>query len=219
MRNREWPYFAKWTGGLPTVEAHSRGAIGAGGHYSYGIAGGARVVWQINVVPMVTSDALKFRAFLHSLRGAAGTFRITMPAPRVAGGAASGKQGYSDTTLHSDGTPFSDNVDSGVTQISTGTVSGGAASGATSFTVSGFTAIQGAWMTVATASGQQLVRVSSVSGSTVTVRPALRATVAVGAVLHHGPVTAAFRLIGNPPAVPLIVLRSKGLTLDCEEAY
>lgn len=209
MRNREWPAFAKWTGELPTVEAHSRGGAGAFGHYSFGVGGGARVTWSINVVPMIASDALKFRAFLHSLRGGAGTFTIAMPVQNV----AASKQGYSDGTLHSDGTPFSDAV------AFTGTAGGAASAGANSISVSGFTATQGSWMAVETANGSQLVRVVSVSGGTVGVRPALRAAVSSGATIMQGPVTGTFRLIGNPPAVPLIVLRSKGITVDCEEAY
>jgi hypothetical protein len=218
MRNRTWPITAKYTGELPIIEAHSRGGQGAGGHYNFGIGGGARVTWSLNIVPMNTGDALKFRAFLHSLRGSGGTFGITMPAPSVAGGAVSGLQGYSDTTLHSDGTPFSDTIDTSVMQLSEGTVAA-ASTGATALVITGFTAVAGAWMTITTAAGLQLVRVTSVSGSTATVRPALRAAVSASAAVRHGPVTGIFRLIGNPPAVPLIVTRSKGLTLECEEAY
>jgi hypothetical protein len=219
MRNQPWPEFAKWSGQLPTVEAHSRGGRGAFGHYSHGIAGGARVTWSLNIVPMVTSDALRFRAFLHSLRGSGGTFRIRMPAPRVAGGVVSGLQGYSDATLHSDGTPFSDTIDSGVAVETTGTTSGAASAGAQSMTVSGITAVVGSWLMVVTANGPQLLNVISVSGGTVGFRPALRAAVSSGATVNHGPVTAAFRVIGNVPAVPLIVLRSKGFSLECEEQY
>lgn len=218
MRKRSWPIAAKYTGELPAIEAHSRGGQGAFGHYSFGIGGGARVVWTLNIVPMNTSDALKFRAFLHSLRGSGGTFVITMPAPAVAGGAVSAPTGYSDTTLHSDGTPFSDYIDTSVMTVSEGTVAA-AASGATSLVVTGFTPVAGAWMTVTTAAGLQLVRVSSVSGSTATIRPALRAAVSASAAVRHGPVDGTFRLIGNAPAVPLIVTRSKGFSLECEEAY
>lgn len=219
MRNREFPTFAKYTGDLPTVEAHSRGGRGEFGHYSFGKGGGARVTWRLNLVAMATANALEMRAFLHSLRGSGGTFVMRMPAPRIAGGVSSGLQGYSDGTLHSDGTPFSDTVDSSVMQVSAGTSSGVVASGASSVTVSGFTPVAGAWMTLATANGPQLVRVSSVSGSTAEFRPALRAAVASGAQIHHGPVTAAFRVIGNVPAVPLILTRSREFALDCEEAY
>lgn len=218
MRNRAWPDFAKWAGDLPTVEAHSRGGRGAFGHHAFGVGGGARVTWSINVVPMTTENALRFRAFLHSLRGSAGTFRIAMPAPNVSGSIGV-PEGYSDDTLHSDDTPFSDSTDSTLMQLTAGATSATASAGATSMSVTGVTPIVGAWMTVATANGPQLVRVTSFSAPTVGIRPALRAAVASGAVVHHGPVTATMRVIGNVPAVPLIVLRSKGFSLDCEEAY
>lgn len=187
MRNRSWPITAKYTGELPVIEAHSRGGQGSFGHYSFGIGGGARVVWTLNIVPMNTSDAVKFRAFLHSLRGSGGSFDITMPT--ISGGA-----------------------------LQTGTVAA-AASGATSLVVTGFTPVAGAWMTVTTAGGSQLVRVTGVSGPTATIRPALRSAAAASAAVAQGPVTGTFRLIGNAPAIPLIVTRSKGFTLECEEAY
>ena len=219
MRNVYWPAAAKWTGSLPTIEAHSRGGYGTFGHYAYGIGGGARVTWSIDVVPMCTSDALKFRAFLHSLRGPAGSFLMRMPTPRLASADTLGPLGYSDDTLHSDDTPFSDDVADWAAVEQVGTANVAAAAGATSLTVIEFTAEVGAWMTVVTAAGTQLVRVVSEAGGAVGIRPALRAAVASGAAVTHGPVYAAFRLIGNAPAVPLILQRSQGFTIDCEEVY
>lgn len=212
MRDVAFPAFAKWRGGLPSVEAHSRGGAGLFGHEAYELAGGARVVWSFEVVPMNTSDALKFRAFLHLLRGTGGSFTINTPLANRS--ATRTVMGYSDDTLHSDDTPYSD---SGA--VSYGTASGSASAGATSLTVTGFTPTPGEWMQVETATGNQTVHVATVSGSTVTFRPALRAAVASGAFISFGGAPITMRIVGATPVVSLVNGYSKPLTLDCEEFY
>lgn len=210
MRSVSFPTFAKWRGGLPSVEAHSRGGAGLFGHEAYELAGGARVVWSFEVVSMKTSDALKFRAFLHSLRGSSGSFTIGLPPANRSFTVSA----YSDDTLHSDDTPY---ADGGAAYY--GTTSASASSGANSMTVTGFTPTPGEWMQVVTASGNQTVHVSGVSGSTVTFRPAIRAAVASGAAVVFGAPPITMRLIGATPVLSLVNGYSKPLTLDCEEFY
>ncbi len=65
----------------------------------------------------------------------------------------------------------------------------------------------------------QLFRIGAVSGGAVTVRPRLRAAIAGGTAGTSGPVVAAFRLAGDPPAVQLINGRSAAVQVEIEEAY
>lgn len=208
MRNRNFPTFAKIRSGEPTVEAHSRGDQGAGGHYAFAIGGGARVVWNMSIAAMCTPDALEFRAFLHSLRGTGGTFGLKVPGSPVTSGTV-GAQSlivYTDGTTHTDGQPYSDSV-----------VSGAALKGSDSVTVTAPLASlkAGEFALI----GSQLVRVVSVSGNNIFIRPRLRADAPAGTAVSFGAVVGTFRLSKSAPPVPLVVGRSLELTLEIEEAY
>ncbi len=214
-----WPSFAKITRGIPGIEAHHRGGAGVGGHYSHERAPGAAWRWTLAIAPMVTADALKFRAFLHGLRGANGAFEMPMPARDTSTGAVDGGAAvlsrYSEPTTYSDGTTYTDYV------VASGTTASAAADAHT-ITVSGFSAgvIQvGGFLTVVTATGTQLLRVVAVSGNDITFRPRLRAAVSSGAAVAYGRVTGMFRLTGNPPAVPLMPGRSGAFDIELEEVY
>jgi hypothetical protein len=219
MHNRPFPAFARIRAGEPDVEAHSRGGTGAGGHYAFGLGGGARLVWQAVIAPMCTADALEFRAFLHSLRGPSGSVAMVMPTrlATTVGALAD----YTDGTDHTDGTVYDDNV-TNAPGLVIGSVTAAAPAGTKSVgTNAGFapSLTVGEFIAIATVAGLQVVRVTAVSALFVAFRPRLRAATVAGAVVHGGPVTGRFRLVGNPPVVPLQNLRSGELTLDLEEVY
>jgi hypothetical protein len=217
MQYRQIPEVVRRSAGAPTIEAHSRGNVGSGGHYNFATAGGARVTWSMQIVPMCNADALRVRAWLHSLRGPSGGAWLTMPTQRRPAGAVGY---YSDDAPHSDGSGFADSASDGSTVADR--INGSAAAGATSLNLldgGAASFLVGDWMAVDTTTGRQIVRISGVSGVTVSFRPALRASALAFAAVRTGAIGAQFRLVGNPPAVPLINGRSREFTLDLEEAY
>jgi hypothetical protein len=234
MRHREWPAFAKLRSQSIDVGAHSRGGENRGGHYAFERAPGARFLGTVAVPPMRISDALRFRAFLHSLRGRAGSFRLRMPSvsdapastPNPFGaGYALGKITYTDAFYFSDGTQYSDTYDqyassvTGSATIAALSVKGASQMALTSITVPS-ALIAGNYATISDASGTQLLRITSIAGATVDVRPRLRRDFAAGAQFAFGRVTAEFRLTGAAPVVPLLVGgRSAEVQVEIEEAY
>lgn len=232
MRLRTWPAVGKFSTWRFTVEAHSRGATGVSGHYSYERGPGARVTGQLNIVPMCSADAVAFRAFLHSLRGPSGSFFLRLPdtaahEPGDDCGYPGGLTIYDDCTDHTDSTGFTDVFSSSAPAYSVAsTATLGAAASADAATVTlaapSYTPrlIAGNWLAIGdlTTTGQ-LVQIVSVSGLDVTIRPRLRNAQAFGAAVTYGPVTGLFRLVGKTPKVPLIPGRSSGLSVEIEEAY
>lgn len=216
MQWRQWPTFAKIHSGGPTVEAHSRGGENAGGHYSYIVGGGARIVWKLSVPPMQTKDALRFRAFLHSLRGAAGTLELVMPFAKPLPAFTAHFNGYTDGTVHTDDTAYDDAVSYDTAFFQSGTVAA-AAAGAEVLSITGATPVVGEWLKVQTADGPQCVRVFGVAAPQAFVRPRLRAAL-TSSTVHVGQVSCTFRLVGNAPAVPLVNGRSLALDIELEEA-
>jgi hypothetical protein len=192
MQNVAWPIAAKVSEWSLTIEAHSRGGEGRGGHYAYERGAGARWRGSLEVLPMATADACAFRAFLHSLRGKSGTFLWAIPAASAAISGtltASASAGAETITVSS-------------------AVSGAVQCGPGAFLVVGDLTTTG-----------QLVRVTGKAGSVLTIRPRLRAAYASGAAVSVGRVRGRFRLDQETPAVPLTGHRSHAVELDIAEAY
>lgn len=219
MRAVPWPSVAKIAEHKLDIAPHYRGGESRYGHTSFEIGSGAHFAGVLSVVPMRSADALTFRAFLHSLRGQAGTFGLALYyvggalVPASPGGVSlplTGVSGYSDTTEYSDGTEYAD-----------GTI--------TETTLSALAAADAATVSVTSASGiavgriisinGQLCRVVSVDGTTVGIRPRLRAAAASGALVTFNGAVGLFRLDDETPAVPLIVGRSLPVQLKIREAY
>lgn len=227
MKLREWPITTKISEWTTAVRAHSRGLSNLSGDYAFSRAPGASWFAAVSVPPMRTADALKFRAFLHSLRGKSGTFWFTPPAvpPTFIGQTCTGVGGYavySDCTTYSDGTTHSDGH-TGSAPTVYGTTAAIAAD-ANSMVVTGFSSgrlVVGDMALIGSgaADQRQLVRITAVSGTTLTFAPRARRAVASGEMVQIGAVAALFRLAGQTPAVPLVVGRSEAMTLEIEEAY
>lgn len=194
MQNQTAPAALKITNWTPTLAAHTRGGPGDNATLGGRQAGaGTRWLLNIDVAPLRVADALAVRAWLHSLRGRAGTCVLTVPGDLAGAG---------------DGT---------------GTLTSGVAIGDTTLTVTGATAgalIAGNLMHIATATAGtgQLLRIVSVAGSTVTFRPALRAAYLATESLTFGAVAARWRVV-DTPAIPLRNGRSAGFSIELEEAY
>jgi hypothetical protein len=194
MQNQAAPAALKITNWTPTLAAHTRGGPGdnaaLGGRQE---GAGTRWLLNIDIAPLRIADALAVRAWLHSLRGRAGTCVLTVPGDLA--GAGNG----------------------------TGTLTGNVAAGDTSLTVTGATAgalIVGNLMHIADASAGegQLLRIVTVAGSSVTFRPALRSAYLATETLTFGAVAARWRIV-DVPAIPLRNSRSVGFSIDLEEAY
>ncbi len=221
MRGQTWPAAAKireWTVG---IVAHSRGDTGAGGHYEFERAPGAKWAGSISVPPMAASDAVAFRAFLHSLRGRSGSFYFTVPSRFSGLGACptrpGGKAVFYDCTKFSDGTPFSDTyTGTGGSGTIAGTTTANVAAGAAVIPVNDPTGLQVGDIIVV---NSQLLRITGISGSDLTVRPRVRSAISSGATWVVGTVSALFRLASDAPVVPIVNGRSLELSLDIEEAY
>ena len=219
MRNQTWPAAAKIRDWSLGIVAHSRGDTGAGGHYEFERGPGAKWSGTISVPPMTTANALAFRAFLHSLRGRSGTFYLTMPSHAIAADTctnrSSGLTRFTDCTRFSDGTQFSDAWTATAFSLS-GTLTSSADAGATSVKLSKIGALAAGDTLLI---GGQLLRVISISGFDVTVRPRLRSAVTGGTAFSAGAVAGLFRLTTDAPIVPLVNGRSLDVTLEIEEAY
>lgn len=228
MTVRDWPSVAKVSEWSARVLAHTRGGVGLSGDYAFARGSGASWVASLSVPAMCTRDGLRFRAFLHSLRGRAGVFRVDLPAsvqptatPQTCPGIGAATV-HTDCTTYSDGATYTD-AHTGAAATAYGSLSASVAAGATSATVSGVPAgylAAGALVVFgADPATMQLVRVTSVSGSTISFVPRLRAAYPAGTAISAGRVTAAFRLAGVAPPVPLVGGRSEAMTVDIEEAY
>lgn len=190
-----WPSTAKLSDWRITIDAHSVGSVGRGGDYSFEKSTGARWVGSVEVAPMVSSNALTFRAFLHSLRGPTTAFAFTLPGAVRATGPT--------TAL-----------------VATSALSAGATSMIIGTIADATRVLAGEWLYVGTYPNGQLVQIVSVTGgTTLAFRPALRAGYSVGAAVSIGNVTAAFRLRGQTPRVPLISGQSRSVRVEIEEAY
>lgn len=191
MRNLTFPSAAKINGWRLYVQGHSRGSTTQEGAGTFARGSGAHFVGQLSLAPMAHSDALQVRAFLHRLRGRAGSFLMTMPgteakAVGTAAIAAASSKGASAATLSS------------VTNSAE--------------------LVAGAYMVIGdlTATGQ-LVQIVTVSGSDVTFRPRLRTAQAGGITVTFGRVQGLFQLAELAPAVPIMPAVSPGLELAIHE--
>lgn len=189
MLNQAWPSAAKVDEWSLLIEGHTRGAASREGAATWSRGQGAHWVGRLSVLPMITADALKFRAFLHSLRGRSGSFLLPIP----------GVQGVT---------------------LGSRTLAADIAADASSLTLSSSHAsfVAGAYFTLgALGTDGQLLRVVSVSGTTVTFRPRARVAFTAGAAISVGPVSGLFRLAESTPAIPLRVGRSASFGFAIEE--
>lgn len=190
MRNLTLPAAFKSVSWSVSVAGHTRGAPTREGAGVYARGSGARIVGQFVAAPMATAEALAVRAFFHRLRGRAGTFFAPIPGTGTITGTAT-----VDTT---------------------------AAAGASSVVltgVSGLTIAPGMWAVIGDlTAGGQMVRVVSVSGSTIDVRPRLRAAQASTTAVTFGRVSGLFRLSDRVPMISMRNGRSAGFTVEFEEA-
>lgn len=223
MRGLVFPRFAKITSGEPVIEAHSRGHKGDGGHYAFGVGGGARLVWNMTVAPMCTVDALKFRAFLHGLRGPGGTFALALPGATLPD---EWLNTYTDGTYFTDGTRYRHAAPIDLPPADTTALIAEPAN-SNQLLVGDATLAAGTWIAVL-GTDVQIVRVwsaapgttrSATTGNNIGVRPRIRAAVTAGTGIAVLQAYGYFRLRGNPPAVPLINGRSLPVVLDLEEVY
>jgi hypothetical protein len=193
MQNVVWPIVAKVAPFVLTVAAHSRGDTGRGGQSLFERGPGAQFKTTLQVVPMLAADALKFRAFLHGLRGRSGSFLLS--------------------------------VENTTTGAAVGTITAAAAADADSVTIDAGLAASslvkvGAFLLIGMETGTcQLLRVVSKSGTTLGIRPRLRAQYGSGSPVTAGRVVGKFRLNQDTPQVPLTGQRSATVSLDIIEAY
>jgi hypothetical protein len=232
MQNLTWPPAAKIADHEVTIQAHSRGAATRGGHYFFERGPGARWRARLEVPAMRTSDALTFRAFLHALRGRAGTFLLALPRPPASSNRTprpDGKTQFTDGTDWTDGTAFSDQWTFDL-QFATYQLTADAAAGADTITLpaaaaTGYTTAVGTFLTVGyPGTDGQLLRLVSIGtpvGDNValTIRPRLRVGRPAGTAVMIGRVEGRWRLADETPAVPLLGDRSRPVELEIVEAY
>lgn len=230
MYDVAWPSTAKIAGFSLTVEAHSRGG-GRQGVFDKGA--GARWHGSLSVTAAAPADGFAFRAFLHSLRGRAGSFLLRLPVkvPAIALPAdtfprGDGRTHYTDGFAFSDGTAYADAYTGGDAYTTAGALASAASARASEIAVDAPLAasvhcVVGAFLTVGTFPGPaQLVRVVAINATTLTVRPALRTAFAAGTVVTAGKVTARFRLDDDEtPVVPMLGRQALPVELNIAEVY
>lgn len=205
----DWPVFAKITDWELSILAHTRGMGTAEGAGKFARGQGAYWAGRLDVAPMGPVNGLKFRAFLHKLRGRTVPFNLRIPGARQTSVLA---YSYTDSTDFDDGTKYSD-VGGGSSGF--GATTGSLAVGASSVTLTGVTGtpVVGDYATI----GAQLVRIVAVSGSTIEFRPRLRQAAVSGVLVVFGSVTAAFRLSGTVPFVPFASGYAGAVQVEIEE--
>lgn len=226
-RGAQWPVAARvvWREPL-TLRAHNRGGANAGGHYAHETAPGAVFEAAVEVRPLTADDALDFRGFIHGLRGRGGTFFLPAGPLKIAadpcGNFFGGKTHFTDCTRFSDSTAFSDDYN-GAAMV-TGATAAALSAGDASLSVSGgigsslFPA--GGFMVVGDLeAGGQLVRMTAVSGATVSFVPKLRASHPSGTAIQVGNVNGLFRLDQETPSIPLDGFKSDAVTIRLCEVY
>ncbi len=215
MRNLEWPSVAHISSWRLSPKAHTRGAASPEGAGTWALGSGAHIVGELSVAAMTHADALTVRAFLHRLRGRAGSFLLGVPGTEQSGTAAA----YDDGTLHTDHTGY---TDYGFTSYGAATCTGAIAADASAVTLSSISEsallVPGGYMTIGdvTSTGQ-LVQIVSVSGSDVTFRPRLRTAQSAGAAIRFGYVYGLFRLAEDTPRVSIMPAHCPGLSFPIEE--
>lgn len=223
MRYLMWPADVHIAHNAISIEAHSIGDAGRGGHYAFKRGPGARWRGQVSVPALCTPQAVALRAMFHGLRGRSGFFLFRLPLSRATQSACShpeGKARFTDCTRFADGTTFAD-AWAGVMPteaIGLATI----AADSDQLTCADLSAsplwAAGAYVHVGPAFGGQLFRIVSVAGAAATVRP--RARLALTSELATvGAPHSAFRLSGETPAIPLMGRRSLPFTVDIEECY
>lgn len=210
MRNLALPAFVKFRDKTLGVAAHTRGLAEPGAAPRLTTGRGARWVGSLDIVPLVRAEAFALRAWLHRMRGQAGSFLLQLSEPIVGD-----LTRYTDTTTFSDGTTFDDNE--GATFLISDVAAGA------SVIVSTVAVEIGTIVEIGDGSGFQTVRIVGSSGSApavnLTVKPAIRRAM-TGATITTAGVRLPLRLAGEAPAVPIVPGgRSAGVRIDIEEAY
>lgn len=191
MRNLAWPAAAHVTDWTLYVEGHTRGTAREAGAGVWGRGSGAHFMGQISLAPMTHADAFSVRAFIHRLRGRAGSFYLPIP-----------------------GTEF---LAEGSGTLAAG-VAAGASTATLTGLINSAELVAGAYAVVGdlTTTGQ-LVQIVSVSGSDIVFRPRLRAAHLTGVAVAFGKVSGLFRLADSVPAVAITAAGSPGLYFAIEE--
>lgn len=190
MQNVFWPPAAKISTYSLNVRAHNAGGAGRGGHYAFTRQPGEQWVGSVTVPEMVTTDALVFRAFLHSLRGKGGSFLMPIPGRAL---------------------PFSGTIAADAAVDAESITASSAFAAAVN---------PGDWVALGDVqSSGQLLRITSKSGTTLDVRPRIRNAIASGTAIVGGTVYGRFRLDQDTPPLPLRLGRSSEITIQIAEAY
>ena len=198
MRSLTWPAAARATEYQLSVTGHTRGAPNREGVATFSRGSAARIVGRVSTVALSIADGLAFRAFLHRVRGRAGSFYMAIPGTGY--GIATTSVVYTDGTRYTDGTAYSDALEptKGLAMLSAAASAG--AETVSLESVVGPALAAGQWCALGDlAAGGQLVRIVGVSGSTITVRPRLRAALADGTAVRFGGVQGLFRFPAAPP--------------------
>lgn len=212
MRNVSWPAFAKVADKVLHVRPHSRGFGSVTGFGVFEKGPGARWAGVFSVPAMCAENALRFRAFLHSLRGRAGSFSFTFRSePAITAPAI-----YTDGTRYTDNTTYTDIV------TAIGALTASAAKGAETLTLDGTGGVSvsvGDFATIGDGAAQQLVRIVSIDGAEYGIRPALRSAAPSGTTIDFANVTGEFRT-KNAPAISIVQGgRSQPIDVEIEEFY
>lgn len=210
MRNVSWPAFAKVADKVLHVRPHSRGFGSVTGFGVFEKGPGARWAGVFSVPAMCAENALRFRAFLHSLRGRAGSFSFTLRSePEVAAI-------YTDGTRYADGTTYTDIV------TASAFITADAAKGDEVVTIDGTSGIPltvGDFVRIGDSATGQLVRVVAIDGYDYGIRPALRSAATAGTAFEFANVTGEFRT-KNAPAISIVQGgRSQPIDIEIEEFY
>jgi hypothetical protein len=217
-----WPAFARIFDQSFGILAHTLGATQAAGTFQQAVSVGSRWLGSISITRMTAQDALRFRAFLHSLRGRAEAFGLPFSNPGIIIAAPpSVPTRYSDDTTYTDGTAFADNLPNVGT---TTTLFAGAGIGSEIIEIApaGNLNIQvGAILYLGTSTDGQLVRVVAIApGITLTIRPRLRRAYISGEAVALDQFAAPVRLSGATPAMPIVPGgRSEAIVIAIEDDY
>lgn len=207
MRDLPWPSHPVTARSL-TVSPHSRGTVSDTSRVDVARGGGAKWSLQVTFAASGASAAFQLRAFIHRLRGAAGSvvYDASNLVPRVLAS-------YTDGTIYTDGTQYIETA--GATVTATADV----LRGATTISLSAPLTIGGIFTLSSPSGASQVCRVVSVSGTTVSFRPAARVTY-TNPIASIDDAYIKLRLTGNTPSVPIVAgNRSQEVTIEFEEFF
>lgn len=207
-----------------TLVGHTRGLVGPENAGQVAEGDGARWRLSVSIPAMSAADARTVRAWLHSMRGQAGSCVFRVPGNMLTTVPPALNDDDDATALldDDDATVLTD--DDTAPGDGTGVTTAAAIVGATSVAITNATTgalVAGtlAYIGDPGSGTGQLVRVVSVSGTTITFQPKLRAAVSAGTRVAFGRVFGHFRLAGDVPEIPFVNSRSQPFQIELEEAY